>query len=256
MRPSRLEGLVAFVTGGAQGIGRAIAARFLEEGARVAVLDTKQSALEDAEAEYGESLHVMSGSIADEAVVMRAIAETVRWGGRLDVVVNNAAIADPNNGPIEKLALADWQRVIDTNLTGTFLVCKHAVPHLRAQKGTIINITSTRAYMSEPNTEGYSTTKAALVGLTHALANSLGPDIRVNAIAPGWIATDAWKARPQRAQPELRDVDHEQHPVGRVGRPEDIASMCAYLASNEAGFITGQTFVIDGGMNRKMIYEE
>ena len=133
---------------------------------------------------------------------------------------------------------------------------KHATPHLRAQRGTIINITSTRAFMSEPNNEAYATTKAGLIGLTHALASSLGPDVRVNAIAPGWIATDAWRPRGQRAQPELRDIDHAQHLVGRVGRPEDIAGLCAYLASSDAGFITGQVFTVDGGMTRKMIYEE
>jgi NAD(P)-dependent dehydrogenase (short-subunit alcohol dehydrogenase family) len=108
--------------------------------------------------------------------------------------------------------------------------------------------------MSEPNTEAYSATKGGIVALTHALANSLGPDVRVNAIAPGWIATDAWQPRAERKQPELRKVDHEQHPVGRVGRPEDVAALAAYLASSEAGFATGQVFTLDGGMSTKMIY--
>jgi NAD(P)-dependent dehydrogenase (short-subunit alcohol dehydrogenase family) len=269
MRPQRMSGLVAIVTGGGQGIGRAIAARFLEEGARVVIFDIDRHAADDAVAEYtpGESVAVPDavraqalraeiGSAADEADIQRAIDATVRWAGRLDVLVNNAAIANPDNGPLERLALADWQRLIDTNLTGPMLCAKHAIGHLRAQRGTIINITSTRAYMSEPNTEGYSAAKAGLVGLTHALASSLGPAIRVNAIAPGWIATDAWKPRAQRKQPELRDVDHAQHPVGRVGRPEDVAALCAYLASNEATFVTGQVFTIDGGMTRKMIYAE
>lgn len=188
--------------------------------------------------------------------VERAIAAALAWRGQLDVLVNNAAIADPKSDPIDKLDLADWQRAIDTNLTGPVLCAKHAVPHLRKQRGTIINLTSTRAYMSEPNTEAYTTSKAGLVGLTHALANSLGPDVRVNAIAPGWIATDAWKMRSKRSQPQLRDVDHEQHPAGRVGRPEDVAGLAAYLASSEATFITGSVFTIDGGMLRKMIYAE
>lgn len=251
----RLDGLVAVVTGAGQGIGRAIAARFVAEGARVLAMDTRKTALDDAVAEYGPAVRALVGSIADEADVKRAITDVIDWAGRLDIVVNNAAIADPENGPIERLSLADWDRVIATNLTGTFLVSKHAVPHLRERRGTILNISSTRALMSEPDNEAYATTKAGLIGLTHALANSLGPDIRVNAIAPGWIATDAWKPRNQRRPPELRDKDHAQHPVGRVGRPEDVAGLCVYLASSEAGFVTGQVFVVDGGMTRKMIYE-
>ena len=98
--------------------------------------------------------------------------------------------------------------------------------------------------------------KSEIVSLTHALANSLGPEIRVNAIAPGWIATDASAPRRERKQPDLRDVDHKQHPAGRVGRPEDVAALAAYLASSEAGFVTGQVFTIDGGMTKKMIYAE
>lgn len=256
MRSQRLGGLVSIVTGGGQGIGRAITARFVEEGAHVLIFDVDRAAADDAADEYGDHARALAGSIANERDVERAIAAALAWRGQLDVLVNNAAIADPKSDPIDKLDLADWQRAIDTNLTGPVLCAKHAVPHLRKQRGTIINLTSTRAYMSEPNTEAYTTSKAGLVGLTHALANSLGPDVRVNAIAPGWIATDAWKMRSKRSQPQLRDVDHEQHPAGRVGRPEDVAGLAAYLASSEATFITGSVFTIDGGMLRKMIYAE
>jgi NAD(P)-dependent dehydrogenase (short-subunit alcohol dehydrogenase family) len=256
MRPQRLDGMVAIVTGSGQGIGRGIAARFVEEGARVLLVDTHKAALDDAVAEYGENTRAFTGSIADEPDARRAVADAVAWGGRLDVLVNNAGLANPDLGPAEKLVLAEWQKYLDTNLTGCFLMTKHAIPALRTQRGSIINITSTRAAMNEPNNEAYAATKAGQIGLTHALAISLGPDIRVNAIAPGWIATDAWLPRSERKQPELRDVDHEQHPVGRVGRPEDIAGMCAYLASSDAGFITGQVFTIDGGMTVKMIYAE
>jgi len=256
MRSHRLEGLVGLVTGAGQGIGRAIAARLIEEGASVLIVDVDRAAAEDAADELGDQARALVGSVSSEKDIERAIESVIAWRGKLDVLVNNAGIANPQQAPVDQLALADWQKLIDTNLTGPLLCTKHAVPHLRTARGTIINITSTRAYMSEPNTEAYTTTKAGLVGLTHSLANSLGPAIRVNAIAPGWIATDAWKPRGQRSQPELRDVDHAQHPAGRVGRPEDIAALCAYLASSDASFITGQTFVVDGGMTRKMIYEE
>ena len=256
MRPHRLDGLTALVTGAGRGIGRGIAARFLEEGARVVIFDADREAAEDAASEYGDKTRAFAGSISDEKRVQRVIDEAIAWTGTLDIVINNAAIADPDNGPPEKLDLDKWREVIDTNLTGTFVVSKLAIPHLRKTRGAIVNLTSTRAFMSEPNNEAYAATKGGIVALTHALANSLGPEIRVNAIAPGWIATDAWAPRKERKQPELRDVDHEQHPAGRVGRPEDVAALAAYLASSEAGFVTGQVFTIDGGMTTKMIYEE
>ncbi len=120
----------------------------------------------------------------------------------------------------------------------------------------IVNIASTRAMQSEPHTEAYSATKGGLVALTHALAMSLGPDVRVNCISPGWIAVSEWKKRSQRKAADLRQEDHAQHPAGRVGIPGDVAALVAFLISYEAGFITGQNFVVDGGMTKKMIYVE
>lgn len=237
----RLAGKVAIVTGGGSGIGRGIVERFRAEGASVAVLDRRPS-----RSRARNRLHVETCDVSDEAQVMQAITSVLRWAGRLDIVVNNAAIADPHSGPPEALALDEWRRVIDTNLTGAFLVAKHAIPHLRRHQGTIINLSSTRALMSEPDTLAYAAAKGGITALTHALALSLGPDIRVNAIAPGWIATG-----PVR---KLRKIDHAQHPVGRVGEPRDVAALAAYLASSESGFVTGQCFVVDGGMTRKMIY--
>ena len=155
---------------------------------------------------------------------------------------------------MELLELGDWNRVIATNLTGVFLCSKHAVPLLRPGKGAIVNIASTRALQSEPHTEAYSASKGGVVALTHALAVSLGPDIRVNCISPGWIAVDAWQKSANRRPPTMRPEDHAQHPVGRVGSPEDIAALVAWLISPQAGFVTGQNFVVDGGMTRKMIY--
>jgi NAD(P)-dependent dehydrogenase (short-subunit alcohol dehydrogenase family) len=161
----------------------------------------------------------------------------------LDLLVNNGGIADPVNGPLAELSLADWRKTIDSHLTGAFLMSSAAIPLLN-KGGAIVNMISTRAFMSEPHTEAYATSKGALFALTHALAISEGPRIRVNAIAPGWISDGE----------DLRTVDHEQHPVGRVGRAEDIAGAVLYLA--EAGFVTGQVLTVDGGMTRKMIYAE
>jgi NAD(P)-dependent dehydrogenase (short-subunit alcohol dehydrogenase family) len=151
--------------------------------------------------------------------------------------------------PLRGLTLAEWHRVIDTNLTATFLLARAAETALRKAHGAVVTIASTRAKMSEPNTESYSASKGGLVALTHALAISLGPDVRVNCVSPGWIETNDY--------PALRHKDHAQHPGGRVGKPQDVAEIVAFLLDAErSGFVTGANFTIDGGMTRKMIYEE
>lgn len=247
---------VALVTGGAKGIGRGIVLHLAAAGWKVAFCDTDRVVGEQfaASAEHDE-LCFLPGDVASEADVERIVRETVAWAGRLDAVINNAGIAGPENGPVEDLSLEQWQRRLDVNLTGPFLVTKHAVPHLRATKGAIVNMASTRALQSEPDTEAYAATKGGIVALTHALAVSLGPEIRVNCISPGWIDTRAWQGDAGSVEP-LSEEDHLQHPAGRVGTPGDIASLAAYLISPEASFITGQNFVADGGMVRKMIYED
>jgi NAD(P)-dependent dehydrogenase (short-subunit alcohol dehydrogenase family) len=254
----RLLGRIAIVTGAGQGIGRAIAARFLDEGAKVALLEVDAAKGEDAYDDLSTQgpVHLEIIDVADEASVTRAVAATVAWGGELDVVVNNAATVLGFGRPAEALDPNDFRRVLEVNLVGPMLLARSAAPFLRRRGGAIINITSTRAVMSEPNTEAYAASKGGLAALTHALAVSLGPAVRVNAIAPGWIATDAWRTRAERCEPALSPVDHAQHPAGRVGRPEDVAALAVYLASEEAGFVTGQSFTIDGGMTRKMIYAE
>jgi NAD(P)-dependent dehydrogenase (short-subunit alcohol dehydrogenase family) len=256
----RLAGRCALVTGAGRGIGRGVARWFLAEGAAVCLADRDKAALDDAADEYRELGRLVTApmDVSDEASVAAGVRRAVESLGGLHIVVNNAGLSRPDSAPVEELAEADWRRVLDTNLTGPFLVSKHAVPHLRRAPGggSIINIASTRALQSEPNTEAYVASKGGLVALTHALAISLGPAVRVHCVSPGWIETGAFAPRGEREQAELRERDHAQHPVGRVGKPEDVAALCAWLASAETGFITGQNHVIDGGMTRKMIYSE
>ena len=251
-----MKGRVALITGGAQGIGKAIGRRFLAEGARVALVDVDAEAGEETRKEFaalGEAVF-LPGDVGLEAPARRAVRKAAGLFGRLDVLVNNAGIGIGK--PITELTLKEWNRVLAVNLTGAFLFARHAAPHLRKSRGAIVNIASTRALMSEPNTEAYSASKGGIVALTHALAVSLGPEVRVNCISPGWIEVGAWRKRRARKQPAHSEADRAQHPVGRVGTPEDIAALAAYLVSSEAGFITGANFVADGGMTRKMIYVE
>lgn len=170
-----------------------------------------------------------------------------RVGPVLHVLVNNAGLSW--FGPLEEFSVAQFDRVLAVNLRGPYLCARYAAPLLRAAgEGAIINIASTRAIMSEPGGEAYGASKGGILALTHALAISLGPAVRVNAIAPGWIDV---------AGEPLSAADHAQHPVGRVGCPGDIARACFFLGDpSESGFMTGQTMVIDGGMTRKMIYLE
>lgn len=249
-------GRVALVTGGGQGIGKGIAKRLVAEGARVVIVDHDREAAAEAAEEFGSLCTPVALDVADEPAVIAVMDLVLSRFGRLDALVNNAGIAAPRAVPVELLELDDWNRVIATNLTGVFLCSKHAVPLLRRDKGAIVNIASTRALQSEPHTEAYSASKGGVVALTHALALSLGPDIRVNCVSPGWIAVDDWQKGARCKSPLLRPEDHAQHPVGRVGSPEDVAAMVAYLISPQAGFVTGQNFVVDGGMTRKMIYAE
>jgi hypothetical protein len=245
---------VSIITGGGQGIGKAIAQRFLQEGMAVVLAESDEEAGREAQAELAAhgTVQFVPTDVASESDVQALLAATLARFGRVDSLINNAGIS--RNIPLANLTMADWSRVLAINLTGPLLCAKYAAPHLRQTHGAIVNIASTRALMSEPHTEAYSASKGGLVSLTHALALSLAPVVRVNCISPGWIEVSAWKKRAARAEPTVSDQDHAQHPAGRVGRPEDVAGLTHYLVSDEAGFVTGQNFVIDGGMTKKMIY--
>jgi NAD(P)-dependent dehydrogenase (short-subunit alcohol dehydrogenase family) len=243
---------VALVTGGAQGIGKGIASLLAARGYQVVAADRDAEA--GRELDLPDVLFVRC-DVSREASVRGCLRTVLRRFGRLDALINNAGLANPASAPLEALALAEWNRRIAVNLTGVFLMTKHAAPHLRATGGAVVNIASTRALQSEPDTEAYAATKGGVVALTHAMAMSLGPQVRANCVSPGWIdVSGGWKKRSARKSSGLRRADHAQHPVGRIGRPEDVAALVAYLISNAAGFVTGQNFVIDGGMTKKMIY--
>ncbi|AIL60759.1 SDR family oxidoreductase [Pseudomonas alkylphenolica] len=245
------NGRVALVTGAARGIGLGIAAWLIAEGWQVVLTDLDRVRGAKAAKVLGDNAWFIGMDVADETQVKTGVAEVLGQFGRLDALVCNAAIADPHNTTLETLSLAYWNRVLAVNLGGPMLLAKHCAPYLRAHGGAIVNLASTRAAQSEPDTEAYAASKGGLLALTHALAVSLGPEIRVNAVSPGWI--DARDPSQRRAEP-LSETDHAQHPAGRVGTVEDVAAMVAWLLSRNAGFVTGQEFVVDGGMTKKMIY--
>lgn len=244
---------VVIVTGSGQGIGRAVAAMYAAHGAHVVIAERDPQAGEAAANTIQQAHAAAGGSAVFHPVdvsqpkqiedLMRMVDE--RWG-RLDVLVNNAGISAWES-PYD-LSVEAWDRILNTNLRSVFLASREAARIMRRNGGgAIINLASTRAHQSEPNTEAYAASKGGILALTHALAISLSPDrITVNAISPGWIETGDYA--------ELRDEDHAQHPAGRVGRPDDIARACLFLTQKENDFITGTELVIDGGMTRKMIY--
>lgn len=248
---------VTIITGGASGIGRAIAIYFLKKGRHVAILDIDKEAAQKA-LEIFEQINP-SGDIkalffqcdvSKEEEIKTSVAAVVQKLGRIDTLINNAATSA--NTPLGELSLDEWNRTLAVNLTGPFLCAQACAPFLKKSGGSIINIGSTRATMSEPGTEAYSASKGGLVSLTHAFSQSLAPEVRANCISPGWIDTRRYS---EKAHEALTERDHLQHPAGRVGEPNDVASLAWFLASDESGFITGQNWTVDGGMTKKMIYE-
>lgn len=247
------------ITGAGAGISRGTALHFAALGWRVVALDRDAKALKELGAMLprGQGLTIAC-DVGREKPVARAFARIAAWAGDgIDCLVNNAGIADPYCGPLEDLALADWQRWIDASLTAAFLCSRAALPLLQRRSGaSVVNIASTRALQSEPDTYAYAAAKGGLCALTHAMAVGLGPKVRVNAVLPGWIETGPWQRTDLARAADHRPIDEAQHPAGRVGTVQDIATTIAWLASPDAGFVTGQQIVVDGGMTRKMIYAE
>ena len=246
----RFEDRVAVITGAARGIGFGCATRFAEEGARVAVVDLDEAAATEAAAKLPGEKHVgVAADVADAASVATAFDRIVAELGGVHILMNNAGITRDNL--LFKMTEDDWDMVIGVHLKGAFLMSKAAQAHFVEQRyGKIVNVSSTSA-LGNRGQANYSAAKMGIQGLTRTLAIELGPyGINVNAIAPGFIATemtDATAARLKMDVDEFRRLTAEANPVKRVGHPEDIAAAAAFLASDEASYITGQILYVDGG---------
>ncbi len=219
---------VVVVTGGAQGIGRCIADEFLKAGAHVCVIDKK------------EGSHYV-GDIADKQILENFVEYVIRKYGHVDFLINNAL---PLMKGIDECSYEEFQYALSVGVTAPFYLAKLFAPHF-SEGAVIVNISSSRDRMSQPQTESYTAAKGGIAALTHALAVSLAGRVRVNSISPGWIDT---------AYTVYEGSDATQQPVGRVGNPMDIANMVLFLCSDKAGFITGENICIDGGMTHQMIY--
>jgi NAD(P)-dependent dehydrogenase (short-subunit alcohol dehydrogenase family) len=240
------------VTGGAQGIGKGITLSLLNAGYQVSVWDIDAEANQLLTKELNNNVHLqtLTVDVANEANVQNAVNATIKRFSTIYGLINNAGISKFTD--FEKLKLDEWNRIITVNLTSIFICSQNLLPFLKESKGVIVNMASTRALQSEPNNEVYAATKGGILALTHALGNTLGPTVRVNCISPGWIDT----AQHQKTKQNITysELEHSQHPCGRIGIPNDIANMILFLLNSDNSFITGQNFCIDGGMTHKMIY--
>ncbi|MFS0722291.1 SDR family NAD(P)-dependent oxidoreductase [Paenibacillus sp. 1P07SE] len=242
-----------WITGAAGGIGRKLGEAYLDAGYRAVLTDLDHEGLTAWTGQLAlrwgsERVLAVPADLSDPEQITELARQALDWSPHVDVLINNAGFGITK--PLFELTWQEWDRVVQTNLRGAFLCAKEAagVMRSRGEGGSIVNIASTRALMSEPDTEAYAASKGGLTALTHALAASLSPyRITVNCISPGWIETG------DRSQ--LREQDHSQHLSGRVGHPADIARACLYLTDPGNDFVTGVNLVVDGGMTRKMIYE-
>jgi NAD(P)-dependent dehydrogenase (short-subunit alcohol dehydrogenase family) len=243
------KGKVVIVTGAGRGIGQCLAKTYASKGAHVVLADIDPEAGAETEQMIrsdGQDATFVPTDVSNPDEICTLFRKINELTGRIDVLINNAGVSEWKS-PYE-ISVPEWDHIINTNLRSVFLCSREAARMMRKSGGgAIVNIASTRAFMSEPDSEAYAASKGGIVALTHALAASFAGDhIRVNCVSPGWIETGAYD--------QLREIDHAQHLSGRVGKPEDIANACLYLTDEKNDFLNGSNIIIDGGMTRKMIY--
>jgi NAD(P)-dependent dehydrogenase (short-subunit alcohol dehydrogenase family) len=256
MSPPRLSGRIAVVTGSASGLGRAIALRFAKEGATVVVSDVRREPREGGErteeliAAAGGVCERIDADVSRSEDVDRLVSVTVERFGRLDVMVNNAAIAGEHSKSLLETTESDWDAIMAVNLRGVFLCCKRAIGEMLGQdpigevRGRVINISSQHGMIGPPGHVAYATSKGGVINLTHQLAVDYGRrGILVNAVAPGKILTGS----PEQADERAIAYSFERTPFARLGRPEDVAGAAAFLASDDALYVSGTNLLVDGG---------
>ncbi|QOR67774.1 glucose 1-dehydrogenase [Cytobacillus suaedae] len=248
----KFENKIVIITGAGNGIGRGIALEYAKNGAKVVVADIDEEAGHQVISEIKEmerdAIYIKT-DVTNQDEIIHLMTETLNAYNKIDILINNAGISRWKS--VFELEVEEWDTILNTNLRSVFLCSREAAKHMKGNPkgGSIVNMASTRAFMSEKNSEAYAASKGGIVALTHALAVSLGEhNITVNSISPGWIEVQDYTS--------LREVDHKQHPSRRVGQSDDIARACLFLTNSENNFITGENMIIDGGMTRKMIYEE
>jgi meso-butanediol dehydrogenase/(S,S)-butanediol dehydrogenase/diacetyl reductase len=232
-----------FITGGARGIGEATAVRFLEEGAQVVILDKDSEGCHRLAQERPELKGTIVADVSDSQEVISAFEKLDDTLKGLDILINNAGISIRH--PFLDITAKDWLQIMEVNLNGVFYVAQQATKRmLKGKGGVILNMGSTNGLMGYPYYSAYNASKAGVIELTRSMALELAPEVRVNAVCPGYILTAMQKAE---YTPEMLRACERKVPLGRLGQPEEVAALLAFLASEEAEFITGQCFVIDGG---------
>lgn len=244
------SGKTVIVTGGGRGIGRGIALAYAGAGAHLVIAEKDADAGRDIQENIlalGQEALFVETDVSVPRDIGQLMGRSMQVFGRIDILVNNAGVSQWAS-PYD-LKVSEWDAILNTNLRSVFLCSREAARYMRTTGGgSVVNIASTRALMSEPNSEAYAASKGGILALTHALAASFAQDrIQVNCISPGWIETLDYQ--------RLREADHKQHIARRVGKPEDVARACLFLTAPGNDFVTGTNLVVDGGMTRKMIYE-
>jgi len=244
------ENRICVITGAANGIGKCIAEMFLEKGALVAFIDIDCENSEKLTARFPCNTMFFHGDIANESVLCKFAGEVIHRFGKVDYLINNACLS--RKGILSDCSYDNFNYVLRVGVTAPYMLSKLFLP-VFSKKASIVNISSTRSFQSQSDTESYTAAKGGISALTHALSVSLSGRVRVNSISPGWI-----DIRLNHFQDDFSfsydEQDKKQHPAGRIGKTQDIANMVMYLCSDKAGFITGENITIDGGMSRQMIY--